>query len=87
MEVSETDSESSQPQDAHASAQKIIGEIKALEKELTGIQISCGHPKYTVKNCQRTLHTEVSPLEGSVTPVSLDLGYPTQPEVDKWMNS
>ena len=86
MEVSETDSESSQQQDAHASAQKILGEIKALEKELTGIQESCGHPKYTVKNSQDSSSRGFS-LRRICDTCSLDLGYPTQPEVDKWMNS
>ncbi len=86
MEVSETDSEQSQPQDPSASAQRIIKEIKSLEKELTGIQESCSHVKYTVKNSQDS-HTGGFLLKKVCDSCNLDLGYPTQQEVDKWMNS
>lgn len=86
MEVSETDSEQSQPQDPSASAQRIIKEIKSLEKELTGIQESCSHVKYTVKNGQDS-HTGGFLLKKICDSCNLDLGYPTQQEVDKWMNS
>jgi hypothetical protein len=59
MEVSEIDPESGHPQDSPVSAQKIIEEIKSLEKELIGIQESCSHPKYTVKNCQDSSTKEI----------------------------
>lgn len=86
MEVSETDSESSHHQDSPASAQKIIEEIKSLEKELIGIQESCLHPKYTVKNCQDS-STRGFSLKRICDACQSDLGYPTQQETDRWMNS
>ena len=82
MEVSETDSEPSHPQDLPVSAQKIIEEIKSLEKELSGLQESCLHPKYTVRNCQDSFS-----LKRICDTCHSDLGYPTQQEMDKWMNS
>jgi hypothetical protein len=82
MEVSEIDPESGHPQDSPVSAQKIIEEIKSLEKELSGIQESCSHPKYTVRNCQDSFS-----LKRICDTCHSDLGYPTQQETDKWMNS
>ena len=82
MEVSETDSEPSHPQDLPVSAKKIIEEIKSLEKELSVIQESCLHPKYTVRNCQDSFS-----LKRICDACHSDLGYPTQQETDKWMNS
>ena len=82
MEVSETDSEPSHPQDLPVSAQKIIEEIKSLEKELSGLQESCLHPKYTIRNCQNSFS-----LKRICDVCQSDLGYPTQQETDKWMNS
>ena len=82
MEVSETDSEPSHPQDLPVSAQKIIEEIKSLEKELSELQESCSHPKYTTRNCQNSFS-----LKRICDVCQSDLGYPTQQETDKWMNS
>jgi hypothetical protein len=82
MEVSETDSEPSHPQDLPVSAQKIIEEIKSLEKELSELQESCLHPKYTIRNCQNSFS-----LKRICDVCQSDLGYPTQQEMDKWMNS
>lgn len=82
MEVSETDSEPSHPQDLPVSAQKIIEEIKSLEKELSELQESCLHPKYTIRNCQNSFS-----LKRICDVCQSDLGYPTQQETDKWMNS
>ena len=82
MEVSETDSEPSHPQDLPVSAQKIIEEIKSLEKELSELQESCLHPKYTIRNCQNSFS-----LKRICDVCQSDLGYPTQQEKDKWMNS
>jgi hypothetical protein len=86
MEVSEIDPESGHPQDSPVSAQKIIEEIKSLEKELIGIQESCSHPKYTVKNCQDS-STRCFSLKRICDACQSDLGYPSQQETDKWMNS
>ena len=86
MEVSEIDPESGHHQDSPVSAQKIIEEIKSLEKELSGIQESCSHPKYTVKNCQDS-STRGFSLKRICDTCQSDLGYPTQQETDKWMNS
>ncbi len=86
MEVSETDSELSQPQDDPVSVQQIIGEIKALEKELTEIQEVCGHTKYTVKNSQDS-SSKCFSLRKICDSCNLDLGYPSRDEVDKWANS
>lgn len=82
MEVSETDPEPSHPQDLPVSAQKIIEEIKSLEKELSELQESCSHPKYTIRNCQNSFS-----LKRICDVCQSDLGYPTQQETDKWMNS
>ena len=85
MEVSETDSEPSHHQDSPVSAQKIIEEIKTLEKDLIEIQESCAHSKYTVKNCQDS-STRGFCLKRVCDSCQADLGYPTQQETDKWMN-
>jgi hypothetical protein len=82
MEVSETDSEPGHPQDLPVSAQKIIEEIKSLERELSELQESCLHPKYTIRNCQNSFS-----LKRICDVCQSDLGYPTQQETDKWMNS
>lgn len=86
MEVSEIDPESSQSQDISRSTKKIVDEIKNLEKELEEIQSSCVHPKYSVKNCPQGLDNSFT-LKRVCDECQLEMGYPTQEEVNKWMNS
>ena len=86
MEVSEIDSESSQSQDISKSTKKIVQEIKNLEKELEEIQNSCVHSKYSIKNCPHGPDNSFS-LRRVCDDCQLEIGYPTQEEMNKWMNS
>lgn len=69
-----------------ASAQEIITSIKALEKELSGIQELCPHTKYSIKNTQES-PTGGFCLKRLCDLCHCDLGYPNPQELDKWMNS
>lgn len=86
MEANESDSQPSQPQEISSTTQKIVNEIKALEKELEEIQSSCIHPKYSVKNCPIGSDKSFS-LRRVCDLCNLEIGYPTQEEINKWMNS
>ena len=86
MEVSESDSSSSQNQEISITTQKIVKEIKSLEKELEEIQNSCSHLKYSIKNSPMGADNSFS-LKRICDCCQLDIGYPTQEEINKWMNS
>jgi hypothetical protein len=62
--------------------QRIEEEIKSLEKNLGEIQNVCPHPKYSVKGVGFPLSPKrICDL------CHLDLGYPSQEEMDKWIES
>ena len=86
MEANESDSIQSQPQEISSTTQKIVNEIKALEKELEEIQSSCSHLKYSLKNCPTGMDKSFS-LRRVCDVCHLDIGYPTQEEINKWVNS
>lgn len=86
MEANESDSLSSQPQEISSTTQKIVNEIKALEKELEDIQSSCNHPKYSIKNCPSGSDNSFS-LKRVCDVCQMDIGYPNSEETNKWMNS
>lgn len=86
MEANESDSGSSQPQEISSTTQKIVNEIKALERELEEIQNSCQHQKYSIKNCPSGSDKSFS-LKRVCDSCRMDMGYPTQEEINKWMNS
>jgi hypothetical protein len=86
MEANESDSSSSQPQEISSTTQKIVNEIKALEKELEGIQISCNHQKNSLKNCPSGSDNTFS-LRKVCDDCQLEIGYPSQEEINKWVSS
>ena len=86
MEANESDSSSSQPQEISSTTQKIGNEIKALEKELEGIQISCNHQKHSLKNCPSGSDNTFS-LRKVCDDCQLEIGYPNQEEINKWVSS
>ena len=86
MEENESDSSSSQPQEISSTTQKIVNEIKALEKELEGIQISCNHQKHSLKNCPSGSDNTFS-LRKVCDDCQLEIGYPSQEEINKWVSS
>jgi hypothetical protein len=86
MEVIESDSTSDQPQDISKSTQKIVNEIKTLEKELEEIQNSCSHSNYSIKNSPQGPENGFC-LRRICDACQAVLGYPTQEEINKWMSS
>ena len=86
MEANESDSSSSQPQEISSTTQKIVNEIKALEKELEGIQTSCNHQKHSLKNCPSGSDNTFS-LRKVCDDCQLEIGYPSQEEINKWVSS
>jgi hypothetical protein len=86
MEANESDSPSSQPQEISSTTQKIVNEIKALEKELEGIQTSCIHQKNSIKNCP-TGSDHAFSLRKVCDDCQLEIGYPSQDEINKWVSS
>jgi hypothetical protein len=82
MEINASGTESGHPQDVSASAQKIVSEIKSLEKELEIIQSTCIHPTYSIKD---------SPFENSFSlrricdQCHAVIGYPNTEEINKWV--
>ena len=86
MEVNEVDPLLGSSQDISSTTNKIVNEIKLLEKELEEIQKSCTHSSYTIKN---------SPQSGEGTfylrkicdSCQLVLGYPNQEEIKNWASS
>lgn len=86
MEVSESDSSSSQSPDVSSATQKIVNEIKTLEKELEEIQSSCIHSKYSLKNCPHGADKAFS-LKKVCDSCQMEIGYPNPDEITKWVNS
>ena len=86
MEINEGDSSSGQNQDISATTQKIVDEIKSLEKELETIQTSCSHPSNTIKNCPQGLDNSFN-LKKVCDRCQAHVGYPTPEEISKWVNS
>lgn len=86
MEENESDPISSQPQEISSTTQKIVNEIKALEKELEGIQTSCTHQKQSLKNCPIGLDNSFS-LRKVCDDCQMEIGYPSPEEINKWVSS
>jgi hypothetical protein len=86
MEANESDSSPGQHQEISSTTQKIVNEIKSLERELEEIQNSCQHQKYSIKNCPSGSDKSFS-LKRVCDSCQMDIGYPTQEEINKWMNS
>lgn len=86
MEAEEIVPPSGQNLDISFESQKIIKEIKSLEKELEEIQNSCHHSKYSIKNTQ-TGSDKPFCLKRICDFCQADVGYPTQEEFNKWINS
>jgi hypothetical protein len=86
MEANESDSPSSRNQEISSTTQKIVNEIKVLEKELEGIQNSCLHQRYSFKNCPNGLDNAFS-LRKVCDDCQLEIGYPSQEEINKWVTS
>lgn len=86
MEVSESDPKSGQDQDISATTQKIVDDIKSLEKELETIQSSCSHPSYTIKNCPHGADNSFN-LKKVCDSCQAHVGYPNPEEISKWVNS
>jgi hypothetical protein len=86
MEISESDSVSGQSQDISITTQKIVNEIKSLEKELESLQNSCSHSNYTIKNSPQGPENGFS-LRRICDVCQAVLGYPTQEETNKWTSS
>lgn len=78
--------ENSGSQDIHSSTKRIKQEIKNLEKELQEIQDSCQHQNYSLKNCPQGQDRGFN-LKRVCDICSLDMGYPTQEEINKWVIS
>jgi hypothetical protein len=66
--------------------QRISNEIKSLERELLEIQNSCTHTGYLLKNCSTGPDHSFS-LKRVCETCHLDIGYPSQEEINKWLNS
>ena len=86
MEANESDPSSGQPQEISSTTQKIVNEIKALEKEIEGIQITCSHQKHSLKNCPTGSGNTFS-LREVCDDCQLEIGYPSQEEINKWVSS
>lgn len=86
MEANESDSTSSQPQEISSTTQKIVNEIKALEKELEVIQTTCSHQRNSLKNCPTGSDNTFS-LRKVCDDCQLEIGYPSQEEINKWVSS
>jgi hypothetical protein len=86
MEANESDSSSSQHQEISSTTQKIVNEIKVLEKELEEIQNSCFHQRYSFKNCPSGSDNAFS-LRKVCEDCQLEIGYPNQEEINKWVSS
>jgi hypothetical protein len=86
MEANESGLASSQHQEISSTTQKIVNEIKALEKELEGIQSSCIHQKYSLKNCPIGSDNTFS-LRKVCEDCQLEIGYPSQEEINRWVSS
>lgn len=86
MEENESSSSSSQPQEVSNTTQRIVEEIKSLEKELEEIQNSCIHSKYSLKNCPHGADKAFS-LKKVCDICQMEIGYPSPDEISQWVNS
>lgn len=86
MEVNEVDPSSGSSQNISVTTQKIVSEIKSLEKELEEIQISCSHPTYSIKNSPQSAESNFC-LRKICDDCQAVLGYPNQEEINKWASS
>lgn len=66
-------------------AQKIKNSIKNLEKELYEIQGKCLHREYVILNCQKETSSVL--LRKVCKECQKEIGYPSQNEIDSWVNS
>lgn len=66
-------------------AMEIKSSIRSLEKELEGIQSSCQHKEYEIKNCQT--ESRGFALRRVCKSCSKEIGYPSQEETDSWASS
>lgn len=73
-------------QEISDSTKKIVSEIKSLEKELEEIQNSCPHPTHSVKNCPSGAERSFN-LKKVCDVCQIELGYPSQEEINKWASS
>ena len=84
MEVNQSDFDFSNPQEVFNATERIIENIKSLEKELEGIQSACPHPDYTVKNFN--IHgNSIFSVRRVCDQCQADIGYPTQEEITAWI--
>ena len=84
MEVNQSDFDFSNPQEVFNATERIIENIKSLEKELEGIQSACPHPDYTVKNFN--IHgNSIFSVRRVCDQCQADIGYPTQEEITTWI--
>ena len=86
MEINHSDFDFSNPQEIFDSTERIINNIKSLEKELEAIQSACLHSDYTVKNFNIHGSSNFS-LRRVCDLCQADIGYPTQEEVNSWIKS
>jgi hypothetical protein len=85
MEKNKSELDFSSPQEIFSSSERIISSIKSLEKELDAIQSICSHPEYTVKNFNTHGGNNFS-LKRVCDLCQADIGYPTQEEINFWIN-
>jgi hypothetical protein len=84
MEINQSDFDFSNPQEVFNATERIIENIKSLEKELEGIQSACPHPDYTVKNFN--IHgNSIFSVRRVCDQCQADIGYPTQEEITTWI--
>jgi hypothetical protein len=86
MEVNESDSGSSQNPDISVTTQKIVKEIKSLEKELETIQDSCDHPSSSIKNSPAKGESSFC-LRKICDKCQAVVGYPNPDEINTWVSS
>ena len=86
MELNKSDFDFSNPQEVFNTTERIITNIKSLEKELEAIQSACPHPDYTVRNFNIHGSNNFS-VKRVCDLCQADIGYPTQEEVNLWIKS
>lgn len=86
MEINKPDFDFSNPQEIFNTTERIIENIKFLERELESIQSACPHPDYTVKNFSIRGNSNFS-VRRICDQCQADIGYPTQEEINAWIKS
>lgn len=86
MEENENSPVDEKSREITSNARRISNEIKSLERELLEVQSSCLHPDYILKNCSAGPDHSFS-LRKVCETCQLDIGYPGQDEINKWLNS